>query len=122
MRSIITLLFLFSLSNAFATDFYYRCQNEDKKIELDFNLTRGTWLSLKGLSPYWTHLMLMEVKPETLVFEVREAGEGEADFLLAEVPANFLKGSSGGEIIVRSLIIQEESESFLCSRDESQED
>lgn len=118
------LLFALSVtfSQAFASDFYFRCQHGDKKIELDFNLVRGTWLSVRGLSQYWTHLMLMEVHGDELIFEVKEAGQGEADYLRISVPSGFLKGLESGEVIISSIVSDSESLNFQCLRDQSQED
>lgn len=120
-RFLLPVLVLFG-SPAIASDFYYHCQNPSKTIELDFNLIRGTWVSIKGLSPYWTHLMLTEVKPKTHIFEVREAGVGEADFLRLEVPGEFLRGQNHGEVTVSSLLDATKSETYSCTRDSSQED
>lgn len=118
------LLFALSVtfSQAFASDFYFRCQHRDKKIELDFNLIRGTWLSVRGLSQYWTHLMLMEVQGDELIFEVKEAGPGEADYLRISVPSGFLKGSERGNVSISSLANDREATIFQCLRDQSQED
>lgn len=121
MRFILVSFLFLTVSKSYATDFYFRCESMDQKIELDFNLTRGSWVSIKGLSPYWTHLMLMEVKRDTHVFEVHEAGAGEADFLRLEVPANFMKGSLKGRVQL-SAIDGSTSADFYCARDVTQED
>lgn len=60
--------------------------------------------------------MLVKVRLETLIFEVREAGEGELFNLEAEVPKGFIAGQEKGIIVLRSLHNQDESKSYTCLR------
>src|SRR5690606_27092049 len=117
--SLLLLAFTFSINTSLAGDFYYKC---DQSVEIEFNLIRGTWMSIKGLSRYWSHLMLVKVKPETLIFEVREAGEGELCEMEAEVPKGFVSGQEEGTVVLRSLHDQEEVGRFECERAREYED
>lgn len=123
MRFILTLALTLALSTpALASDFYYRCHGDYHQVELDFNLTRGTWVSIKGLSPYWSHLMLVKVTPDVLIFEATDAGEGELSYVHLAVPKSFIAGGEQGTVTLSDIGHPDSARSFECQRDPSQED